>query len=36
MNPARSLAQALLSGSLGDLWLYLSAPLLGLPWSLLW
>jgi len=29
MNPARSLAPALLSGSLGDLWLYLSAPFVG-------
>ena len=29
MNPARSLAPALLSGSLGDLWLYLSAPFIG-------
>jgi aquaporin Z len=29
MNPARSLAPALLSGALGDLWLYLSAPFVG-------
>ena len=29
MNPARSLAPALLSGSFGDLWLYLSAPFIG-------
>ncbi len=29
MNPARSLAPALLSGSLVDLWLYLSAPFVG-------
>lgn len=29
MNPARSLAPAILSGSLGDLWLYLSAPFIG-------
>jgi aquaporin Z len=29
MNPARSLAPALLSGSLGDLWLYWSAPFVG-------
>jgi aquaporin Z len=29
MNPARSLAPALLSGSLGDLWLYLTAPFIG-------
>ena len=29
MNPARSLAPALLSGSLGNLWLYLSAPFAG-------
>jgi len=29
MNPARALAPALLSGSLGDLWLYLSAPFIG-------
>ena len=29
MNPARSLAPTLLSGSLGDLWLYLSAPFIG-------
>ncbi|ARU62818.1 aquaporin [Tumebacillus avium] len=29
MNPARSLAPALLSGSLHDLWIYLTATLLG-------
>lgn len=29
MNPARSLAPALLSGSFGDLWLYFSAPFVG-------
>lgn len=29
MNPARSLAPALLSGSLGDLWLYWSATFIG-------
>jgi aquaporin Z len=29
MNPARSLAPAILSASLGDLWLYLSAPFIG-------
>ena len=29
MNPARALAPALLSGSLGDLWIYLSAPFIG-------
>jgi glycerol uptake facilitator-like aquaporin len=29
MNPARSLAPALLSGALGDLWLYLSATFVG-------
>ncbi|MCV0391752.1 MAG: aquaporin [Nitrosopumilus sp.] len=29
MNPARALAPALLSGSLGDLWLYWSAPFVG-------
>jgi aquaporin Z len=29
MNPARSLAPALLSGFLGDLWLYLSATFVG-------
>ena len=29
MNPARSLAPALLSGSFGDLWLYFSAPFIG-------
>lgn len=29
MNPARSLAPAALSGSIGDLWLYWSAPFVG-------
>jgi len=29
MNPARSLAPALVSGSLGALWIYLAAPVLG-------
>jgi aquaporin Z len=29
MNPARSLAPALLSGALGDLWLYLTATFAG-------
>jgi aquaporin Z len=29
MNPARSLAPALLSGSIGDLWVYWSAPFIG-------
>ena len=29
MNPARSLAPALLSGSFADLWLYFSAPFIG-------
>ena len=29
MNPARALAPALLSGTLGDLWLYWSAPFIG-------
>ena len=29
MNPARSLAPALLSGTVTDLWLYMSAPLFG-------
>lgn len=29
MNPARSLAPALLSSSIGDLWLYFSAPFIG-------
>jgi aquaporin Z len=29
MNPARSLAPALVSGHLGNLWIYLTAPVLG-------
>jgi aquaporin NIP len=29
MNPARSLAPAALSGMLGDVWVYLAAPILG-------
>ena len=29
MNPARALAPALLSGTFGDLWLYLTAPFIG-------
>jgi aquaporin Z len=29
MNPARSLAPAVLSGFIGDLWLYWSAPFIG-------
>jgi aquaporin Z len=29
MNPARSLAPAVLSGSIGDVWIYLFAPSLG-------
>jgi aquaporin Z len=29
MNPARSLAPAILSGSLNHLWLYLAAPTAG-------
>ena len=29
MNPARSLGPALVSGELHDLWIYLTAPLLG-------
>jgi aquaporin NIP len=29
MNPARSLAPAILSGHTGSLWVYLSAPMLG-------
>jgi aquaporin Z len=29
MNPARSLAPALVSGNLGSLWIYLTAPVLG-------
>jgi aquaporin Z len=29
MNPARSLAPAVISGRMGDLWIYLAAPILG-------
>jgi aquaporin Z len=29
MNPARSLAPALLSGNLSSLWIYIAAPILG-------
>jgi aquaporin Z len=29
MNPIRSLAPALVSGNLGDVWIYLTAPVLG-------
>jgi aquaporin Z len=29
MNPARSLAPAVLSGSIGDVWIYVAAPILG-------
>lgn len=29
MNPARSLAPAVLSGSIADVWIYLAAPILG-------
>jgi aquaporin Z len=29
MNPARSLAPALVSGNLASLWIYLAAPTLG-------
>lgn len=29
MNPARSFAPAVLSGALGDLWIYLTAPFIG-------
>jgi aquaporin Z len=29
MNPARSLAPAVLSGAIGDVWIYLAAPVLG-------
>ena len=29
MNPFRALAPALLSGSMSDLWIYLSAPFIG-------
>ncbi len=29
MNPARSLAPAVISGSIGDVWIYIAAPVLG-------
>ena len=29
MNPARSLAPAVLSGAIGDVWIYLAAPIVG-------
>jgi aquaporin Z len=29
MNPARSLAPAVISGAIGDVWIYLAAPVLG-------
>jgi aquaporin NIP len=29
MNPARSLAPAVVSGSISDVWIYLAAPILG-------
>jgi aquaporin Z len=29
MNPARSLAPAVLSGAIGDVWIYLAAPVVG-------
>jgi aquaporin NIP len=29
MNPARSLAPAVVSGAVGDVWIYLTAPVLG-------
>ena len=29
MNPARSLAPAVLSGAIGDVWIYIAAPVLG-------
>jgi aquaporin Z len=29
MNPARSIAPALVSGTLQDLWIYIAAPILG-------
>ena len=29
MNPARSLAPALFSGHMGEVWIYLTAPILG-------
>jgi aquaporin Z len=29
MNPARSLAPAIVSGAIGDVWIYLAAPVLG-------
>lgn len=35
MNPARSLAPAIVSGHLDSLWIYLIAPLLGAGWAVL-
>lgn len=29
MNPARSIAPAVLSGAIGDLWIYITAPMIG-------
>ena len=29
MNPARSLAPAVVSGTIGDVWIYLLAPVIG-------
>jgi aquaporin Z len=29
MNPARSLAPAIVSGAVGDVWIYIAAPILG-------